>query len=57
MDTDSDSASDFHQTPHLEKLANRGMKFSAYAAAHMHSFKKEYSIWENARTFEIHLRS
>ena len=28
MDTDSDSASDFHQTPHLEKLANRGMKFS-----------------------------
>ena len=34
MDTDSDTASDFHQTPHLEKLANRGMKFScAYAPA------------------------
>ena len=34
MDSDPDSASDFHQTPHLEKLAARGMKFSAaYAPA------------------------
>jgi len=34
MDSDSDSASDFHQTPHLERLASRGMKFScAYAPA------------------------
>lgn len=34
MDGDPDSASDFHQTPHLEWLANRGMKFScAYAPA------------------------
>ncbi len=34
MDSDPDSASDFHQTPNLEKLANRGMKFScAYAPA------------------------
>ena len=32
MDSDPDSASDFHQTPHLEQLARRGMKFScAYA--------------------------
>ena len=32
MDSDPDSASDFHQTPHLEELARRGMKFScAYA--------------------------
>ncbi len=28
MDSDPDSASDFHQTPHLEELARRGMKFS-----------------------------
>ena len=34
MDNDPESASDFHQTPHLEKLAKRGMKFSnAYAPA------------------------
>ena len=34
MDSDPDSASDFHQTPHLEELASRGMKFScAYAPA------------------------
>ena len=34
MNSDPDSASDFHQTPNLEKLANRGMKFScAYAPA------------------------
>lgn len=34
MDSDPDSASDFHQTPHLEQLARRGMKFScAYAPA------------------------
>lgn len=34
MDGDSESKSDFHQTPHLEKLAARGMKFSnAYAPA------------------------
>ena len=34
MDDDPDSASDFHQTPHLKKLAARGMKFSnAYAPA------------------------
>lgn len=34
MDSDPDSASDFHQTPHLEELARRGMKFScAYAPA------------------------
>ena len=34
MDSDPESASDFHQTPHLEKLAQRGMKFScAYAPA------------------------
>lgn len=32
LDRDPDSASDFHQTPHLEALARRGMKFSsAYA--------------------------
>lgn len=32
MDEDPESASDFHQTPHLEALARRGMKFScAYA--------------------------
>lgn len=34
MDSDPDSASDFYQTPHLEELASRGMKFScAYAPA------------------------
>lgn len=34
MDNDPDSASDFNQTPHLAKLAKRGMKFScAYAPA------------------------
>ena len=34
MDSDPNSASDFHQTPHLESLAARGMKFScAYAPA------------------------
>lgn len=34
MDSDPDSASDFNQTPHLEELAKRGMKFSsAYAPA------------------------
>ena len=34
MNSEAESASDFHQTPHLEKLANRGMKFSnAYAPA------------------------
>jgi len=34
MDSDPDSASDFHQTPHLEELASRGTKFScAYAPA------------------------
>ncbi|MEM7559321.1 MAG: sulfatase-like hydrolase/transferase, partial [Planctomycetota bacterium] len=34
MDSDPDSASDFHQTPNLEKLAKRGVKFScAYAPA------------------------
>ncbi len=34
MDADPESASDFHQTPHLENLARRGMKFSsAYAPA------------------------
>ena len=34
MDSDPDSASDFHQTPHLEQLARRGTKFScAYAPA------------------------
>ncbi len=34
MDSDPESASDFNQTPHLEKLASRGMKFScAYAPA------------------------
>lgn len=34
MDSDPESASDFHQTPHLEALAKRGMKFScAYAPA------------------------
>ncbi len=32
MDSDPESASDFHQTPHLKELASRGMKFSnAYA--------------------------
>ena len=32
MDSDVESASDFHQTPHLEQLARRGVKFScAYA--------------------------
>jgi arylsulfatase A-like enzyme len=32
MEEDPESASDFHQTPHLEALADRGMKFScAYA--------------------------
>jgi len=32
MDSDAESASDFHQTPHLEQLARRGVKFScAYA--------------------------
>jgi len=32
MNSDPESASDFHQTPHLERLAERGMKFSnAYA--------------------------
>lgn len=34
MDGDPDSASDFHQTPYLEELADRGLKFScAYAPA------------------------
>ncbi|MDF1850789.1 MAG: sulfatase [Verrucomicrobiales bacterium] len=34
MERDPESASDFHQTPHLESLAARGMKFSnAYAPA------------------------
>ena len=34
MNADPESASDFHQTPHLEQLARRGMKFSAaYAPA------------------------
>ena len=34
MDSDPESASDFHQTPHLEALAARGTKFScAYAPA------------------------
>lgn len=34
MESDPESASDFHQTPHLESLADRGMKFScAYAPA------------------------
>lgn len=34
MISDPDSASDFNQTPHLEKLAQRGMVFSnAYAPA------------------------
>lgn len=34
MDGEPDSHSDFNQTPHLEKLAKRGMKFSnAYAPA------------------------
>ena len=34
MDGDPESKSDFNQTPHLEKLAARGMKFSnAYAPA------------------------
>ncbi len=34
MDSDPESASDFHQTPALEKLAARGMKFSnGYAPA------------------------
>ena len=34
MNSDPDSASDFHQTPHLEELASKGMKFScAYAPA------------------------
>ncbi len=34
MDDDPESASDFNRTPHLEKLAARGMKFSnAYAPA------------------------
>ena len=34
MNSDPDSESDFHQTPHLESLAGRGMKFScAYAPA------------------------
>jgi arylsulfatase A-like enzyme len=34
MDSDPDSASDFNQTPHLEELARRGLKFScAYAPA------------------------
>lgn len=34
MNSDPESASDFYQTPHLEALAKRGMKFSnAYAPA------------------------
>ena len=34
LDSDPESASDFHQTPHLMELAQRGMKFScAYAPA------------------------
>ena len=34
MDSDPDSASDFNQTPHLARLAKRGMRFScAYAPA------------------------
>ena len=34
MEGDPDSASDFHQTPHLQALARRGMKFSnAYSPA------------------------
>ena len=28
MGSDADSASDFNQTPHLARLAQRGMKFS-----------------------------
>ena len=34
MDSESESRSDFYQTPHLEALAARGMRFSnAYATA------------------------
>jgi len=34
LDSDPESASDFHLTPHLQELADRGMKFScAYAPA------------------------
>jgi len=34
LDTEPLSKSDYHQTPHLEKLANNGMRFSsAYASA------------------------
>ena len=44
MDTNIQSKSDFHQTPNLEKLANRGMRFSsAYASAPVCS-PSRYSI-------------
>ena len=44
MDNDIQSKSDFHQTPNLEKLAKRGMRFSsAYASAPVCS-PSRYSI-------------
>tara|TARA_B110001452_G_scaffold266463_1_gene273385 strand:- start:477 stop:1916 length:1440 start_codon:yes stop_codon:yes gene_type:complete len=44
MDTNVQSKSDYHQTPNVEKLANRGMRFSsAYASAPVCS-PSRYSI-------------
>ena len=44
MDDEVQSKSDYHQTPNLEKLANRGMRFSsAYASAPVCS-PSRYSI-------------
>ena len=56
MNSDKESFDDFNQTPALEILAKRGMKFSnAYAPAPTCTFAKKYSARQNTWPSSVHI--
>lgn len=59
MDSDPDSASDFHQTPNLEKLAKGGNEvfLCLRASAYLHALSQEHSVRKDACTTPVHFRA